>query len=1033
MANEFEELKKVVTGILVSSPLRLSISKIDKDYEEIIGERIPFRRLGFTSLEGCLRSMTDILEIVGSGPRAEVILFVTDKSSHINKLVTKQKTAPPKRNRFGSRRPFNNYYRKNISQPKRNNGFYHPPPLMSISIPRTTPVIPRFASKRYEPPPPSNTITNNRIPPVENSFSPILKHSSVTQEIKEPVEPQPAAISCNGTIPKQTTSHFLDVTDSDLSDDCIYLSDTDDEIDISFFNSTQNVQHIPPEQFFNVEEEDKRDVTPKESFSWNIPSRVQDNLRKLISQYDDGLWCGTLPEVYKKMFKKELEYAEFGYRSLISMCLDLTDVFYCIRPDTGDFKLYDRRKDLPKDYDKSIKVSQMFRCFRDNFDKPSTEPAVIDIADEVHSNFQYPDDVLQLNDTIVRQFLPKGVEEDDYIDVCVGEVYDPSKFWVLLDDFTNELNNLMDQIQTFYTSESVDYKIPEHMITVGLYCVAPYNKEYHRALIVNTINSIKHKVKVYYIDYGTVSAVDRNSLKFLHKNFVDLPQQAIRARLASIYPPTEKTQWTLESSSRLLELVSMKKLVAHIHRIDVERQIIEIFLADTTGANDVYMNDTLVEDGHAIFTNQEQARVTLDSHATPWVKHIHFFPTFVEIENSAVPSADEMIRLQKVGIPIEQIYPRYFVQANTQDEVLCNDLKNVESIDLDTSKLDKVELAICTKPPPGYERFQPRQFQLNDTTQLPQRTFNPCPPTNFVPMPQFSAQPQQMYYHNYQPPFFPSYHCNQYLPNLDTTYQNEREILQNIIYESLIRNTYSQFSLTQYLVQQGQWEYTLAPNEIFAYLSSILNTATPISDMQRNYLLKQVLKVLTNQQIVDIMQRLSETRPKFENPVVNSVSNLLQHLNLNYSENITYIPSGSSAQEDCSRTLYKPQINETLVAETDFNNQKIYVIWYRKEAYVNVEDIMQLISNNIPIENIRKQIVMMDPSISIIDLPLNDNVRLYEELSRFKKDVDKGSILHVVPLALTQKVLNYLGSTLDVSVYVSKVTAKLDLLFGNKS
>lgn len=55
--------------------------------------------------------------------------------------------------------------------------------------------------------------------------------------------------------------------------------------------------------------------------------------------------------------------------------------------------------------------------------------------------------ILNLYEEIPRQFLPKGIKENDYIDVCVGEIYDPSKFWVLLQESNNQLNNLMDEMQ----------------------------------------------------------------------------------------------------------------------------------------------------------------------------------------------------------------------------------------------------------------------------------------------------------------------------------------------------------------------------------------------------------------------------------------------------------------------------------------------------------------------------------------------------------------------------------------------------------
>ncbi|KAK4881755.1 hypothetical protein RN001_005074 [Aquatica leii] len=1090
MSKELDELKKIITGILVSSPLRLTIANIDRDYADLVGERIPFRKFGFTSLEGCLHSMRDILQVMGTGVHAEVMLRVSDKSSHINQLVTKQKVTKPKgKQRFGSRPPrarrTAGVYQNNV------HPFYSPKPLMSFS---------------FQPPPNfffsnNNNVTNirptlvanpkekDRRPSNENkAFSPVTCTKPV-QEYKEMVKSEPVSSTSNGTIPKQiSASKLKEKIDSDSSDsDAIYFSDSDDEYDSSFVNTTENIHYITQEHICDLEPETEINVaTPSiPDYSDDVPPSVQNNLMELIAQYDDGIWCGALPEIYKKMFKKDLDYAEYGYRSLISMCMDLQGIFHCIRPDTGDFKLYDKKRELPKDYNKSIKISQMFRYFKDRSDKPSSEPAVINIENEAHSTFRYPENVVELYDEIPRQFLPDSVKEDDYIDVCIGEVYDPSKFWILLDDYTNQLNELMDEMQSFYTGIDGDYRIPEYMITVGLYCVAQYNKEYHRAMIVNTIKAIRNKkVKVYYIDYGTVSAVDASTLKFLHKKFCHLPQQAIRARLASIYPPTEKTQWSCEASSRFLQLVLMKTLVAQIHRIDTEKQIIEIFLVDTSGKDDIYMNDKLVEEGYAVFTDQEQEKVALQPHETPWVKYIHFFPTFLEIEYSAVPSATEMIQLLKSGIPLEHIYPRYFIQENTRDELVCDDIKDVESINQDQSVQKEVDIVsehnstdptiffdysnddevetqsnvdepicnsiedtpevTCSKPPPGIT-----MPQINATAQLPQQTeFPNCTSTSYISiehvMNHFAflqhQRQQQMLFQNIQNPYLASYNVNSYTTESNSIYQNQREVIQYMMYQFLIENAYLQSNLTNYLVQQGQWQYTLAPNQMYAYLSLILNTVTPVSNAQRSYIIKEILKQLTNQQIVELTQRLGvltqRSYKKQESININSLTNSFHKMTLNQSANVTSTTDTTSSNQENVKNDYNTRIDtlehkQRYVTETDLNNKKIHLIWYNKEPFVNVEEIAQLTSNKIPIENIRKQIVMMDPTISIVDLPLRNYGHIYEEISRFKKNVDKQTVLHIVPVTSMQKVLIYLGSTLDVSAFLAQVAANTELWFNS--
>lgn len=47
-------------------------------------------------------------------------------------------------------------------------------------------------------------------------------------------------------------------------------------------------------------------------------------------------------------YGRELDYTMYGYRTLNQMCLSLSRIFHHIRPDKGDFKLFDRRKPIPE-------------------------------------------------------------------------------------------------------------------------------------------------------------------------------------------------------------------------------------------------------------------------------------------------------------------------------------------------------------------------------------------------------------------------------------------------------------------------------------------------------------------------------------------------------------------------------------------------------------------------------------------------------------------------------------------------------------
>lgn len=50
----------------------------------------------------------------------------------------------------------------------------------------------------------------------------------------------------------------------------------------------------------------------------------------------------------------------------------------------------------------------------------------------------------------------------------------------------------------------------------------------------------------------------------------------------------------------------------------------------------------------------------MNKYTRPIVRHLHFYPTYEELEQGLVPSAPEMINLLNNGCSLELIYPHYF-------------------------------------------------------------------------------------------------------------------------------------------------------------------------------------------------------------------------------------------------------------------------------------------------------------------------------------------------------------------------------------
>jgi hypothetical protein len=49
----------------------------------------------------------------------------------------------------------------------------------------------------------------------------------------------------------------------------------------------------------------------------------------------------------RKMFKEDISYEKYNYRSLIEMCSDLPEIFHYLQLTSSDFMLYDKNKPIP--------------------------------------------------------------------------------------------------------------------------------------------------------------------------------------------------------------------------------------------------------------------------------------------------------------------------------------------------------------------------------------------------------------------------------------------------------------------------------------------------------------------------------------------------------------------------------------------------------------------------------------------------------------------------------------------------------------
>ncbi|XP_030756731.1 uncharacterized protein LOC115882678 [Sitophilus oryzae] len=682
MAATEAEVKSIIKSILTSSPLVSTITTVQRDYRELVGSKIPFHELRYNSVEQFLKSIPDICVIDGTGPFAAVFPVLSEKSAHIDLMVSRQKVTTKRR----SAPPMK---RKTTPAPFRNQRMPFNTNVQS-SFPSTS-------SSNY------NSNYNTRPKRIENGQN--LSYSNAGSSYSGGVKPENQnKVFHIESRPEKSKTPVIPPLISAIPDNAPVLN----QEDLHQFKTNTDIEKAQTSlnnlTFKDIEEKYDDD-------SSNVPQKVQNNLKKLISQFEDGIWCSELPQYYKKMFKLDLLYMDYGYSSLIDMCIALKNIFHYVRPGKDDFKLFDRSKPPPVVTQRNCTISSLNTA--DKCSQSVSNP----LPDLDWSDFSgyIPKDIFVLGNEIPKEFLPKESQEGDELDVVVVEVYDPSKFWIYFgtSDQKTPLDILMDDIQDFYNDEDNQktYGVPPGLIQEGLYCVQIIYGEYHRAKIIKVLPNTKDLVKVFFIDYGTVRKVPTRGMCFLHTQFTLLPAQAVRCRLANIAPHVQNTPWAKSSSDKFRDLVNRRDTKIKVSYINWADQYICVFLADVTNPNKVaYINEVLVKNGDAVWEEEAKAPPPMLPNLQCKVQKLHLFPTFLELEYGLAPNAAEIYSLEDLLVPIQFCIPLYFESAPEVDEAA---FKHVETCFIDTVKyhrkikpLDQVtSSSLSLDPPVNFDIF----------------------------------------------------------------------------------------------------------------------------------------------------------------------------------------------------------------------------------------------------------------------------------------------------------------------------------------
>ncbi|XP_022918067.2 uncharacterized protein [Onthophagus taurus] len=746
------ETEALISSVLTSNPLRMTIRDLDRQFKELNGYRIPFSELGYCSLESYLHSIPHCLTVNGRGYDAELCLMISQKSAHIDSLIRKQR--PPKR------KP-----RLSIQNPRVNFSNHQPIfTYQSPQIQKSVPFVQRRRSEEFH----LRKTPDNNIPNVS---------STLQNNITSNVQHIPSLLNQSLRQPHKIFENVPSTSQNNQNPSMV-----GEKISNAVNPISLTSRGVIPKSYNN-----KNNSTVLKN---NVPYYIQNRLKELISNHPEGLHSSKLIELYKKKFKHNLNYSDYGYKSITHFCLDFKTIFAFKHLKDGSFQIYDKELNLklehgPEKDEKDIEEKQFddinWEKTHQNKDPPLPD-GIEDVLLEFHMKQLLSDVVYDAN--IIRQWIETDVSLQDFIDIEVAEVYDPSKFWIHLRQHSDNLNRLMDNMQIFYRANKDKYYIPYYAIREGMYLASIFDGEYHRAKVVDCSKKMDGDIKVFYVDYGTIAVVRVKTVCYLTVDFVNFPAQAIRARLYGIQPTVKDELWPQQASSRFLQLVRHKSLVAQIYDIDENDMILDLIVVDTsTPGRDLFINDLLIQEQLATFFNEEPNEKSSND-CTPTVPNVYLYPTHEEFETGTTLTYTAMLHLQACNFSYDRIFPKYFkkienVESKTEDSNSSDDEiingNNLEIVEKDSESIKNdsennteiieneliapsigsvpehfistLENRNSLRPPPGFRNLPQNSFGVdpNLTYLMFLSTMHAC-----------KMMKHQPFYHNYIPP-----HLNQ--------------------------------------------------------------------------------------------------------------------------------------------------------------------------------------------------------------------------------------------------------------------------------
>uniref|UniRef100_A0A4W6D2F8 Tudor domain containing 7 a n=1 Tax=Lates calcarifer TaxID=8187 RepID=A0A4W6D2F8_LATCA len=554
--SDTETIKKMLRSVLQSSKTGVSINSLQSEYRSLCGESIPLKKLGYSKLEDYLISIPSVVRLEYRMGELKCFAAVCQETAHIAELVARQKSSKKSgrsqvvncRMRFKPSNPYMLNSRSLLLLLKTwlcflNQGFISSnafigtewqsshPNLYDVGLvqSRITQLLAKYCSGLW-----ISKISGIYFEMFNQKLHPqvlidlekwtdvcMVEKSPCTnradQLVYPPLPPKPSLLPESNTKKSPPTSPSNSTT---------AYGGCKENHNLTTATPNQNTRPLAPTwthpplasasavasslqpgldilPLLKVTFSPTSDSAPlSKASAVTVPAEVRQRIKELLSKYSHGLWAHALPKLFLDTYKTP--FPEHILDNL-SLLLDICTVEY----------------PLPHDKKKAI----LYNSSRTDMEATDTQDSQ-----------QWRSHLLPSGLEVLGPVIPPCLvlPSEQYPSVLVTDVKSSNAVTIRYvgENYSNAQEAMEDAMCSFYNDSSTHHPLSNPDVGQLVAVRGEDEDELARAQVMEVM--APNKVKVYYVDYGFSVETSGNNLLELHQDFLCLPFQATKVRLAGL-------------------------------------------------------------------------------------------------------------------------------------------------------------------------------------------------------------------------------------------------------------------------------------------------------------------------------------------------------------------------------------------------------------------------------------------------------------------------------------------------------------------